>query len=254
MPVVGCSIFGARLRASKCPSTLQCLENLTFLWVLSQIGRQGHPLLRHHRLTPDFPFSSKKNTGTGGIGQEPALSRTTLQMNPAPNQPHNIVQKFFTSLVSASWRWRFCVKNMGLWKFPNQMLSQVRLSQNKDSAANCTGHSPVIHLINYLKINKKPTSTKHADSQAPDTAFFGEYTPFSKLFKYQLLRFDRWQQGRELRDWRPNFCEEVFSTPACLVPEKILSIHYLGAAGAPGREVLHGRRKVVHGLIFHAWH
>lgn len=248
MPVVGCSIFGARLRASKCLSTLQCLENLTFLWVLSQIGRQGHPLLRHHCLTPDFPCSSKKNTGAGGIGQEPALSRTTLQMNPAPNQPHNMVQKFwkrkgikelgifmqffssapstlhrlwtrcfgfqapllvlslhptlghwglvlptFTSLVSASWRWRFCVKNMGLWKFPNQMLSQVRLSQNKDSAANCTGHSPVIHLINYLKINKKPTSTKHADRQAPDTAFFGEYTPFSKLFKYQLLRFDRWQ-------------------------------------------------------------
>lgn len=71
------------------------------------------------------------------------------------------------------------MKNMGLWKFPNQMLSQVHLSQNTSSAANCTGHSPVTHLINYLKINKKPTSTKHADSQAPDTAFFGEYTLFS---------------------------------------------------------------------------
>lgn len=55
--------------------------------------------------------------------------------------------------------------------------------KTQDSTADCTGHSPVIHLINYLKINKKPTSTKHADSQAPDTAFFGEYTLFSKLFK-----------------------------------------------------------------------
>lgn len=52
--------------------------------------------------------------------------------------------------------------------------------KTQDSAANCTGHSPA---INYLKINKKSTSTKHADSQAPDTAFFGEYTLFSKLFK-----------------------------------------------------------------------
>lgn len=55
--------------------------------------------------------------------------------------------------------------------------------KTQDSAANCTGHSPAIHLINYLKINKKSTSTKHADSQAPDIAFFGEYTLFSKLFK-----------------------------------------------------------------------
>lgn len=39
------------------------------------------------------------------------------------------------------------------------------------------------------------------------------------------------------------------------MPERILSIRYLGAAGAPGsEEVLHGRRKVVHGLIFHVWH
>lgn len=55
--------------------------------------------------------------------------------------------------------------------------------KTQDSAANCTGHSPVIHLINYLKINKKTHKHKHADSQAPDTAFFGEYTQFSKLFK-----------------------------------------------------------------------
>lgn len=182
---MGCSIFGASLRASKCLSTLQCLEDLTFLWVLSQVGKQGHPLLRHQRSTSHCPCSSKKNTRTGGTGQEPALGRTTLQMNPAPNQPRNTVQKFwerkgieragnfhaifqlspfnspsslnqvlqFSSstpspvfashpwslrfgssylhpLVSASWSWRFCVKNMGLWKFPNQMLSQVRLSQN----------------------------------------------------------------------------------------------------------------------------
>lgn len=84
---MGCSISGAPLRASK------CLENLTFLWVLSQVSKQGHPLLRHQRSTPDCPCSSKKNTRTGGTGQKPALSRTTLQMNPAPNQPHNTVQK-----------------------------------------------------------------------------------------------------------------------------------------------------------------
>lgn len=51
---------------------------------------------------------------------------------------------------------------------------------------------------------------------------------------------------------RPNFCKETFATPACSVPERILSICYLGAAGAPGsQEVLRGWRKVVHGLFFH---
>lgn len=89
---MGCSIFGAPLRASTCLSTLQCLKNLTFLWVWSQVSKQGHPLLRHQRSTPDCPCSSKKNTRTG---QEPALGRTTLQMNPSPNQPHNLVQKFW---------------------------------------------------------------------------------------------------------------------------------------------------------------
>lgn len=91
---MGCSIFGAPLRASKCLSTLQCLEYLTFLWVLSQVSKQGHPLLRHQLSTPDCPCSSKKNTRTGRTGQERAL-RTILQMNPAPHQPHNMVQKFW---------------------------------------------------------------------------------------------------------------------------------------------------------------
>lgn len=40
MPVGGCSIFGAPLRASKCLSTLQCQENLTFLWVLFQVSKR----------------------------------------------------------------------------------------------------------------------------------------------------------------------------------------------------------------------
>lgn len=72
-----------------------------------------------------------------------------------------------------------------MWRIWGSGSFQTRCSlkficlKTQDSAANCTGHSPVTHLINYLKINKKPTSTKHADSQAPDTAFFGEYTLFS---------------------------------------------------------------------------
>lgn len=168
--------------------TPECLENVTLLWVLSQVSKQGHPLLRHQHPTPDstplgdFLQEKHKNgrdrLGTSTQQKDTAVkSSTELTTNSCPwprspgkgrkqmeqgssisffssvpstlhclrtrcsegpflillllPTPGDWVWFFLPSLpVSVSRSWRCCAKNTGLWKFPEQMLSRVWLSQN----------------------------------------------------------------------------------------------------------------------------